>query len=486
MIKKLRLHNFKAFQDTGEIELKPITVLAGPNSGGKSSILQSLLLLKQTLEAGEPAIDLSLDGRFLQFSGFDELTFGKPQLRHCKVSYEIGLETRIPTEFIHSYYPGMAVPDDAKRLPLQSDIKFSFRYRRIGEERKSQIMLECFDMSSLVQGIPGPHLKTTFRGKKYYRVTLKNIELPESYREREIMTVVSRHFLPNLLVLEPNAKGDTERPPIILLDQIFLNPLRNLEVELEDLEYLGPLREEPHRAYLHSGSPSPEIGQKGEYAAQMLWLEKDNTIEYLPALGQETREVTLMEAVSDTFRQLGISQAIDVSSEKSIMYQILFGINGLTGKKQVSIADVGFGVSQLLPIVVMGLRSPETALLLFEQPEIHLHPKLQANLADFFLTLALSGKRLLVETHSDHFINRLRRRIAEDPTDELREKVNILFVRPPHDGQGAVIEPLRVDRYGVIENWPSDFLPESTDEAEAIFRAGLEKRQVSSNVAFSN
>ena len=82
-----------------------------------------------------------------------------------------------------------------------------------------------------------------------------------------------------------------------------------------------------------------------------------------------------------------------------------------------------------------------------------------------------------METHSDYLINRLRRRIAEDPTDELREKVSILFVRPPHNGEGAIVEPLRVDTYGVIENWPPDFLPESADEAEAIFRAGLKKRQ---------
>ena len=79
MIKTLRLQNFKAFEDTGEIELKPITVLAGPNSGGKSSILQSLLLLKQTLE-GPSDVDLSLDGKFLQLSGFSDLTFGKPSL----------------------------------------------------------------------------------------------------------------------------------------------------------------------------------------------------------------------------------------------------------------------------------------------------------------------------------------------------------------------------------------------------------------------
>ncbi len=228
---------------------------------------------------------------------------------------------------------------------------------------------------------------------------------------------------------------------------------------------------------MHSGSPFPEIGRRGEYAVQILWLEKDSQVRYLPKLQRELEDVALIDAVNDVFQRLGISQQIDVRSEKSITYQILFGLKGSKGGRQVTIADVGFGVSQLLPIVVMGLRSPESAILLFEQPEIHLHPKLQANLADFFLTLALSGKRLLVETHSDHFINRLRRRIAEEQNNSLREKISILFVRPPHDGQGAVIEPLRVDQYGVIENWPPDFLPESSDEAEAIFRAGLEKRR---------
>ena len=114
---------------------------------------------------------------------------------------------------------------------------------------------------------------------------------------------------------------------------------------------------------------------------------------------------------------------------------------------------------------------------MLEQPEIHLHPKLQANLADFLLTLAEQGKRIVVETHSDHFINRIRRRIAEDDTDDLAGKVNILFVHPAGDGQGAAIEPLEVDRYGVVKNWPPNFLPEAADEAEAIFLAGLEKRR---------
>ena len=179
---------------------------------------------------------------------------------------------------------------------------------------------------------------------------------------------------------------------------------------------------------MHSGNPTIEMGNSGEYAAQILWLEKDRKVRYLSELGDEPREVTLMEAVNDAFIKLGLLQPLDVKSEKAIMYRILFQLGGPKRNEAVTIADVGFGVSQLLPILVLGLRAENSSLLLLEQPEIHLHPRLQANLADFLLTLADQGQRIIVETHSDHFINRLRRRIAEDPTDELRNKVNILFV----------------------------------------------------------
>jgi len=244
-----------------------------------------------------------------------------------------------------------------------------------------------------------------------------------------------------------------------------------------NIKYLGPLREEPRRAYLHSGSPFPEIGKKGEYAAQILWLEKDKEVSFIRGNNKELVNSTLIEAVAEVFVDLGVVEPIDVSSTKRLIYQVLFGIGGAASRKQVTIADVGFGMSQLLPIVVMGLRSAEQSILIFEQPEIHLHPRLQSNLADFLLNIALSGRRVIVETHSDYLINRLRRRIAEDESDRIRDKVSVLFVRPPLEDQGAVIEPLSVDSYGVIENWPPDFLPESGDEAEAIIRASLKKRK---------
>lgn len=478
MIKTLSISNFKAFQGANEIEIKPITILAGPNSGGKTSILQSLLLLKQTLE-GEADIDLNLDGRFLQFANFNELVFNRPRLRSSEISYEIALESSIPAKVVPRYFPNLEIPEGTESLPLQSKIELSFRYKERKDGRK-QVVVNRFGMSSQIYNLPGPLLLARFRNKRYEVRKLQGIKLPKSFKKGKTIQIAGNNFVPSHFILEQETEEEKRRMAgeIIVLDSIFRFPLAVLQAELkENLRYLGPLREEPQRAYLHSGRPYPEIGQKGEFAAQILWLEKDEIISYRPTLNQELRRLKLIDAFNDSFQRLGITEWVDVKSAKSIMYQILFGLKGPEGRKQVTIADVGFGVSQLLPVVVMTLRSSRSSLLLFEQPEIHLHPKLQANLADFFLTAALSGKRLLIETHSDHLINRLRRRIAEDETDRLKEKVSILFVRPPSDGKGATIEPLQVDRYGVVENWPPDFLPESADEAEAIFRAGLEKRK---------
>ena len=466
MIKTLRLQNFKAFQDTGDLELKPITVLAGPNSGGKSSILQSLLLLKQTLEGSEDE-DLSLDGKYLRFSKFNDLVFGKPSLSNCDVKFAFGLETLMPCEAVPRYFPNLELPGESEGLPLHSRIELSFRY-------KKRVVLGSFDVSSRMKGEEGPRIAGVY-GNNNYRVTTTGtgVELPDSIKNKRSRAIRGGHLIPPFLIFDQ----ETVHGSILPLDPVFSIPSHSLQNEIEDnLKYLGPLRERPQQAYLHSGNPMTEIGESGQFAAQILWLEKYNKVKYLPAVGKEAKVVTLMEAVNNAFVNLGILQPVDVRSEKSIVYQILFRLSGLGTKNVVTIADVGFGVSQLLPILVLGLRSNESSLLLLEQPEIHLHPKLQANLADFLLTLAAQDRRLIVETHSDHFINRLRLRIAEDPTDELKNKVNILFVHPPLDGHGATIEPLQVDRFGVIENWPPDFLPEASNEAEAIFLAGLEKR----------
>jgi len=190
-----------------------------------------------------------------------------------------------------------------------------------------------------------------------------------------------------------------------------------------------------------------------------------------PPLSAGRRRPTLIEAVNHALQQIGVSDGIQVRSLGSIVYQLLFPIQA--NREPVTIADVGYGVSQLLPVVMLALRGAD--LKIYEQPELHLHPRPQANLADFLLSLTDAGHKFLVETHSDHFINRLRRRIAEDTSGEVRDRVQILFVHRP-GGRPTIVEQLELDEYGSIVNWPATFLPEAADEAAAIVRAGLEKR----------
>lgn len=477
MIRNIRLRNFKAFRDTRPIEIKPITILAGPNSSGKSSIIQSLLLLKQTLENDEPDVALNLDGRFLQFSRLSELTYGRPALNSCKVTYDVTLDNLLPQRLVQPHYPGVEMDPRGRPVKVESDVRFSFRHRE-GTGGKPRLVLDRFELGSRVGKIRGPRIALTYRDRRYQvKLEGEGLDPGRLFGNRRIAGALVRHFRPSLLLMENELADSDVRPPTVQLPPIFRTSLLDFENELQNLvHYLGPLREAPRRAYLHSGSQSAEIGQRGEYAAQILWLERDDPVTYVPMAGQAPVVAPLKDAVTDVFRLIGMNQPLSVQSIRSVMYQVLLGLPGMRRQKQVTVADVGFGVSQLLPIVVFGLRAPVGSLLLLEQPEIHLHPKLQANLADFLLMMAWSEVRLIVETHSDHLINRLRRRIAEDSTGKLGEQVSILFVNAS-EGRGSRVEPLTVNEFGVIDNWPADFLPEASDEAEAIVLAGLRKRR---------
>ena len=130
MIKSLRLRNFKAFEDTGPLELKPITVLAGPNSGGKSSVLQSLLLLKQTTRWSPRQESEHWTEPTCSFPRFNELAYGKPPLSQCDVRYEFEIDSPVPTNIVPDYFPGITPPKGSDSFPIRYGIELGFRYKR--------------------------------------------------------------------------------------------------------------------------------------------------------------------------------------------------------------------------------------------------------------------------------------------------------------------------------------------------------------------
>jgi predicted ATPase len=149
------------------------------------------------------------------------------------------------------------------------------------------------------------------------------------------------------------------------------------------------------------------------------------------------------------------------------------------GSDEVNLADVGFGISQVLPVLVQCFYAPANSILILEQPEIHLHPRVQASLADLFIETihAREGSKnrnlqLLVESHSEHFLRRLQRRIAEE---KLRpEEVAIYFCEP--STRGSKIQELEIDLFGNIRNWPEDFFGDEMGDLAAMTEAAMTRQ----------
>jgi predicted ATPase len=243
--------------------------------------------------------------------------------------------------------------------------------------------------------------------------------------------------------------------------------------------YLGPLREDPHPVSNRSLVPnSSALGTKGEYMTAVLLDHEDDSISApRPRDGElGCREVTLREAVKEWLRFFEI--AIDIHLEETRPGPVL-QIQAREGGKWLHLTHVGVGVSQLLPVIVLCLLAPEGSVVMLEQPELHLHPALQQRLGDFLLACANSGRQLIVETHSEYIVSRLRRRIAAAPDDSLVSTVEILFAE--NERGDTHFRLVRANEYGGIEVWPEGFFDQSASEAQEILRAAIKKRKAVAN-----
>ena len=140
---------------------------------------------------------------------------------------------------------------------------------------------------------------------------------------------------------------------------------------------------------------------------------------------------------------------------------------------EVLITDVGFGVSQILPVIVLCYYAPEGSTLILEQPEIHLHPRVQAGLADVFIDAAKTrGVQIIVESHSEHLLRRLQRRVAEE---QLSADETALYFAATKDGE-SLLTTLELDLFGTIKNWPEGFFGDELGEIAATSKAALRRR----------
>ncbi len=248
----------------------------------------------------------------------------------------------------------------------------------------------------------------------------------------------------------------------------------------EQLKYLGPLRDEPKAIYPLAGYNDPkDIGFRGEFTAAVLDNNKTSIVTYIPSSQFpfankpqiDVARTNLVDAVRDWLEYLGIAKAVATEDKGKLGHELT--ISTTQGDHLHDLTHVGVGVSQALPIVVLSLLADTGATLIFEQPELHLNPKVQTRLADFFMSLVFAGKQCVVETHSEYLISRLRYLSAVAKDVPISKLIKIYFVEKPTDQ--STYNEVEMTESGVIKNWPSGFFDETEQNSAAIIQAQIDR-----------
>ncbi len=198
-----------------------------------------------------------------------------------------------------------------------------------------------------------------------------------------------------------------------------------------------------------------------------------NNVSRLAPDGEPEERISVEEHVARMLRDVGLVSEFSVerASADSELYRVKVQLS--RESVAVDLIDVGFGVSQILPLLVLLAYVPEGSTLVLEQPEMHLHPKVQSKLADVFIGVAQARKlQIIFESHSEHMLMRLQRRVAEQKVDP--DQVALYFCE--NDGVESSLSQLQLDECGSIANWPKDFFGDALGETAAIVSAGLRHR----------
>jgi predicted ATPase len=439
MLTELRFENFKSWRDTGVMRMAPLTGFFGTNSSGKTAILQFLLMLKQTVESNDQS---------------QVLNFGN---EHTYV--DLGTAANV----IHK-----------KQLP--SSVRFSLTW------------------NSLHQGFPKGsgsimlHLATP----EWIRLSV-DLEFGDSDLSVKAMTYSypvqdaeprwigmkkqnSSYFLDSHGIQGYEQNQNALSAPMkmygfsggVFEGELFYsnNTSRRFEQCFANLYYLGPIRDYPKRSYGWSGEKPQDVGRRGE-----------NTIAALLTARKQDPEIEIK--IAHWLKAMGLIDdfKVDLIAPEQRLYQASVRI--APGGTYCPITDVGFGVSQILPVLVLCYYVPKGSTIIFEQPEIHLHPSAQQKLADVFIDVIKHRElQIIIESHSEHLLHRLQRRIAENGLTDAGFEANqaaLYFCQMGENGASQLTE-LALDEFGNIENWPKDFFGDRMGDLLAMSDAEMQRQ----------
>ncbi|WP_296511177.1 DUF3696 domain-containing protein [Rhodoferax sp.] len=454
MLTKARIKNFKAWRDTGDIRLAPLTVIFGGNSAGKSSLGHLLLALKQTalLSDRKRALHVGDPTSLIDLGTFQDCLYGHDTSR--KMEFALQWRTNLPLTVVNSLDP------KEKYKGAEIGLNVTFKMGKADQPEVERLGYSLFD-----DGAASLQIEHTHQDSK---VALKAKPL-------NLVKVTGRAW-----PLDPPEKFYRFSDATLARFQNagFLSDF-SLETErmLNSIYYLGPLRSHPKRIYSWSGETPPDVGMQGEFSVAAVLAAESETRKL--SRGKGRKQDAFAKFLADWLKTMGVIHSFKVEPVAAGRkeYEVLLKTHA--DSPEVKLTDVGFGVSQVMPALVEAFYAPKNSTVWMEQPEIHLHPQVQAHLADAFICAVQAWEggqprnvQLIVESHSEHFLNRLQRRVAEGliaPKD-----IAIYFAK--RSGKTAELEPLEIDLYGNIQNWPDNFFGDEMADAVARTTAAMKTK----------
>ena len=449
MIETLTLRNFKAWRKLA-IRFGKVTALFGPNSSGKSSLLQFLLMLKQTKNATDRRLVLDLGGpdKLVNLGSFRDVVY-----RHKgsdNISWKVDWASQKPLRIPNPTGPRKGILFEGSSLQTECTVGMR-RSSLWAHSLRYKLGNTFFELQPSSEGSTEFSLASNDDDFHFLRNRGRAWALPGPIKTH-LFPDQARTFYQNTDFL-----GNLEFEYETLMDRIF---------------YLGPLREYPKREYMWSGARPDDVGQRGERTVDALLAatahgEKRNLAKY-------KRYRPFQEFIAHWLKELGLIESFSIReiAPRSNLYRAMVKKN--RSSSEVLLTDVGFGVSQVLPALVLLFYVPEGSTVLMEQPEIHLHPSVQSGLADAIINAARTRRvQVIVESHSEHLMRRFQRRVAEDVGGEMPE-VKLYFTSMA--GRTARLSDLKLNEFGEIENWPDNFFGDELGEISKTRLAALERK----------
>lgn len=427
MLTHLQLKNFKAWTDTGLVDLKPVTMLLGANSSGKSTLIQSLLLLRQTVQSPDRTIHLNLGGDelhdFFNFGDFDNVLTQGASPRQFQIRF------------------------DFHRPEIKGKVTAGSFQCSYGQTSSGAVEVQSMRLSQA----DDRQITVVRREKGAYSLTV-NTESQVRMKSRDLAPERSIALSAKALT----ALGTDSA----MVEDMSLAVRR----ELESIVYLGPLRRKPERDYVWNKSKPGEVGVDGHKAVDVLLA---STL----LRGDDKSEIT--DSVSYWLKRMKVAEKLEVRQiGRSTRYEVVIHRDGVIA----NLRDVGIGISQVLPVLTVAYFAPSGSTILLEEPEIHLHPLAQSVLAELFVEVSKKRKvQFIVETHSEHLFRRMQTLVAKEKTKV--DDCAMYFVEKGK--KGAQLRLLNLDEYGRLTNWPDYFFGDAMGETREQARLMFERKKAS-------